>query len=168
MKSITLSKEDVARFWSKVKVGSPDECWEWQNANNGRGYGKLFVLDENGKQTHQYAHRISWELANGKIKKGLWVLHKCDNPKCVNPKHLFLGTQTENMRDAVSKGRLHGSGVRGEAQGSSRLKEGDVLAIRRLLSDGKVRQTVIAKMFNVTPTAILFIKKGKTWSWLNT
>lgn len=165
MKSITLSKEDVTRFWSKVKVGSPDECWEWQGANNGVGYGKFHVGGEGNPQ--RYAHRISWELANGSIPKGLWVLHKCDNPKCVNPKHLFLGTQTENMQDAARKLRIRG-GARGEAQGSSRLKEGEVLTIKQLLSDGKVRQTVIAKMFNVTPTAILFIKKGKTWSWLNT
>jgi hypothetical protein len=165
MNSITLSKSDLQRFWSKVNKNTTTGCWEWSGANNGRGYGKFHIGGEGNPQ--RYAHRISWIIANGDIPKGLWILHKCDNPKCVNPNHMFLGTQTDNMQDAASKGRIKG-GARGEAAGKGKLKEVDVLNIKQLLSQGNVQQVEIARMYNVTPTAILLIKKGKNWSWLNT
>ncbi len=88
------------RFWKKVnKVGLGD-CWEWIGAKTPLGYGKIGV-DHKTK----YAHRVSWELHNGRIKKGFCVMHQCDNPSCVNPIHLQLGTQLENMRDRDAKGR---------------------------------------------------------------
>jgi hypothetical protein len=82
----------------------------------------------------------------------------------VNPNHLFLGTQTDNMKDAASKGRTRPSGVRGERQHSAKLKEKDVLEIRKMF--GKIPQVEIARLFGVTPTAILLIKRKRNWSWL--
>lgn len=94
-----ISKEKLCiRFWGKVKKGKT--CWEWSGAKIPKGYGQLGFL---GK--HTYAHRVSWELCFGKIPQGLCVLHKCDNPPCVNPKHLFLGTIADNNRDMFRKNR---------------------------------------------------------------
>jgi hypothetical protein len=86
------------RFWSKVQKG-PD-CWTWAGSRSAKGYGRLNV----GGAVCQ-AHRVSWELHRGAIPSDLFVLHRCDNPPCVNPDHLFLGTALDNSRDMVSKGR---------------------------------------------------------------
>lgn len=87
------------RFWEKVdKTG---DCWEWTGFKNRQGYGQFQVSTKNG----QPAHRVSFELANGKIPDGMHVCHKCDNPPCVRPDHLFLGTPSDNMKDMVKKGR---------------------------------------------------------------
>ena len=88
------------RFWGKVEVPSYGECWEW-TAGKIRGYGSIFY---NGK-THK-AHRISWKIHFGKIPKDMCVLHECDNPSCVNPSHLFLGTHKDNSDDKIQKGRF--------------------------------------------------------------
>ena len=87
-----------SRFWAKVK--KTDGCWERGGANNGCGYSLIEVA---GRRT--YAHRYAWEISNGPIPKGLFVLHKCDNPPCVRPDHLRIGTHTENMIDCGAKGR---------------------------------------------------------------
>lgn len=91
------------RFWSKVNIGAIDECWEWIASKDTGGYGHLKC---NGVMKR--AHRCSWELVNGNIPYGLFVLHKCDNRACVNPKHLKLGTHKHNMDDMVEKDRTIG------------------------------------------------------------
>ena len=89
------------RFWAKVRKGDPDECWIWIASKGGHGYG-TFRAD---KDTVTKAHRFSWELHNGKIPKGMMVLHRCDIPLCVNPAHLFIGNHTDNMQDMMIKCR---------------------------------------------------------------
>jgi hypothetical protein len=88
------------RFWSKVDKRGPDECWPWVGGVDGRGYGRS-RYNGSGRTT---AHRIAWQLANGRDAL-LFVLHRCDNPVCCNPAHLWEGTQSENMRDMAAKGR---------------------------------------------------------------
>lgn len=92
------------RFWGNVDRGEPDECWLWRGTRSGRrafAYGCLWI---NAKP--RYAHRLSYELTRGAIPDGLNVLHRCDIPLCVNPAHLFIGTQRDNVHDAIKKGRL--------------------------------------------------------------
>lgn len=88
------------RFWRKVKKS--DGCWEWTGTKNSRGYGMFTPTP--GKRV--LAHRFSWEMENGRIPDGLFGCHRCDNPGCVRPDHLFVGTNSDNIRDAVAKGRI--------------------------------------------------------------
>lgn len=94
----TATYKDSQRFWRKVTIGSPDECWEWQGSRRGDSYGQLYVA-----RKHRAAHRFSFFLANCYYPPV--VRHKCDNRVCVNPHHLQGGTQTDNMRDVVERGR---------------------------------------------------------------
>ena len=91
------------RFWAKLKTS--DDCWEWQGARNNKGYGILMLKEPGKKHVARTTHRFSWELHNGPIPNGLWVLHRCDNPPCANPAHLFLGDNADNIRDMWAKGR---------------------------------------------------------------
>lgn len=92
------------RFWERVEVADSDECWEWQGSCFPKGYGQMWVGPK-GSGTMCRTHRLSWWMHRGPIPDGLKILHHCDNPPCVNPSHLFLGTNDDNMEDMVSKGR---------------------------------------------------------------
>lgn len=97
------------RFWNKVKKGQPDQCWEWQAGRAGKGYGQFY----RAKNVPVGAHRYSWELAHGRpVPAGMQVMHTCDNPPCVNPAHLRVGTCADNMRDKSVKGRNPGNPTR--------------------------------------------------------
>lgn len=139
------------------KVAKSKSCWIWIGASDGKGYG----ITTNNKQ-RIFAHRASYMLFVGKIPKGLFVLHKCDNPPCVNPSHLFVGTQLDNMRDAVRKGRHKNNPLKGSKNPLAKLTETDIPKIRKLYSDG-MRQAHIAKKFNVSPATIWEIRVGRKW-----
>lgn len=95
----------LERFESKFDKG--DGCWVWKAHKNKNGYGQFGVMLEgrNGYMVNRYAHRVSWMLYRGEIPEGLCVCHSCDNPSCVNPDHLFLGTRKDNTQDMINKGR---------------------------------------------------------------
>lgn len=138
------------RFWAKAKRTSSG-CWEWTAGTTTGGYGKFWAA---GRAVG--AHRFSWELANDrKIPEGKWVLHDCDNPPCVNPNHLFIGTNVDNMADMVAKGRQ----TRGVEHLSSKLTPADVRAIRA--SDES--QRVLAVRFAVSQMAIWRVLVHRTW-----
>lgn len=147
---------DIDRFWGKVQTGQLDECWPWRGARYGTTpYGSIRYQGR-----AQGAHRVSYQINIGPIPEGYDVLHRCDNPSCVNPAHLWLGTHAENMRDMKLKGRA--VAVRGEAQPKSKLTEDDVRTIRQLLKEG-ISHRNIAERFGVRNPTISYIKHGKRW-----
>lgn len=141
----------IDRFMKKI---IKKDCWEWTACTTPQGYGQ-FVF--NGKM--QGAHRVSWQIHRGSIPYGMLVCHKCDNPRCVNPDHLFLGTHKDNSVDMSSKGR--GLLKRGEKHPSAKLKEEDVKEIFNL--SGQLSQREIAKKFNVSQGLIQIILKHQAW-----
>jgi len=141
------------RFNVKWEPEPYSGCWLWVASIDSNGYGQF----RNGRCL-EWAHRASWMLNKGEIPVGICVLHKCDTPVCVNPDHLFLGTQSDNTRDCIRKGRH----IRGSKVGTSKLTEQDVLAIR---SDTRSKKE-IAISFGVSSSAIGLIKSRKRWSYL--
>jgi hypothetical protein len=156
----------VERFWPKV-AKNEDGCWEWTAYCRPGGYGRLNI----GRQSQSRdAHRISWELHFGPIPAGMSVLHRCDNPPCVRPDHLFLGTQTDNLADMTAKGRRrwgisHHGGPKGEANHNAKLTRDQVLAIRERRENGAgVRQ--LAREYGVDHHSIRLILAREMWGWL--
>lgn len=149
----------AVRFWSRVIKG--DGCWIWTGLRSAYGYG---LIGRGGKQAGNMAtHRVSWELHNGPIPAGLVVCHKCDNPPCVNPDHLFVGTQRENVNDCVRKGRHRAACQKGEANGNAKLTWADVAVIRAAYVPGRVSQQSLADRFGVPQTTISKIIAGQLW-----
>lgn len=141
----------MTSFWDNVKTGRAEDCWEWLRSGNGRGYG-LYWNSKTGARV--YAHRMSYELARGVIPDGQQVLHKCDNPRCVNPNHLFLGTHTDNMRDMFRKGRRKTNKTRGERHPLAVFTNITAQKVRQLYSDENVTQVELAKFFGVSQSTI--------------
>ncbi len=134
-------------------------CWEWQGKINESGYG-CFQENMDKKRIYLSAHRVSYEEYVGKISEGMCVLHRCDNPKCCNPEHLWLGTPQDNVKDRQNKGR--GADSRGEKHARCKLTEIDVLKIRKMFSDG-IMQKDIAKIYNLHNVSISDICTRKNW-----
>lgn len=180
-----LTEDRKKRFWISVNKDGPiiraelGPCWIWMAGVNKKGYGRTGI----GHATKFSCHRISWVIAHGEPPDNLHVLHKCDNPTCVNPSHLFLGTNAQNTEDCVSKGR-HLSPMRkqsarrgerhystyapekicrGENHGMAKLKLEEVLSIKSLLSSGCSR-SMLAAWFCVGKTQIDRIATGNRWA----
>ena len=147
------------RFWSKVEKKSDSDCWKWKSAFTTNGYGFFWV---GGKKRSEYAHRVSYTLANGNLDKDSHVMHSCDNKWCVNPKHLSAGSHLDNMRDAMSKNRsgcLHQHGSRNPV---AKVTELSVQRIR--IVGNALTQNRLAELISVSRENVGQIKRGTTWS----
>lgn len=139
------------RFWRHVH--KTEGCWRWTGAISTMGYG---VVNLGGRARH--AHRVSWMLRHGDMPTA-FVLHRCDNPSCVNPAHLFLGTQYDNMLDAARKGRI----PRGDRHHGAKLTEAMVRSIRASTEPSKV----VADRFGIHYSAVNQIRRRARWGWLS-
>jgi hypothetical protein len=146
----------VLSIWKRVDRTSPNECWPWLGAKRSDGYGEI-----TRRPKVLSAHRVIWEICNGKIPVGMCVLHKCDNRICVNPAHLFLGTKADNHRDMVLKGR----NLMGENHPNAKLKEWQAREILDRIKKGET-QRGLAKEFGVCEALVSSIKSDKKWRHL--
>lgn len=151
---MNISEKDIARFWSKVAISCTDDCWIWLASCRRGEYGKFNL---HGKTVR--AHRFAYTQVFGSIPHGLHICHKCDNPKCVNPKHLFAGTNGDNMADKKTKGRA----LRGSRNPGAKISEADVVAIRDAYSLGGVTLAAIARRHGVTEGLVSRIVNHKIW-----
>ena len=159
-----ITESDKKRFWNKVDKLGADDCWEWQACKSSYGYGQLNL---SGKI--QYAHRISWELANKQdIPKNMDICHRCDNPPCVNPSHLFLGTRADNQRDSWNKGRNSNTG---QNNSKSVLTNEQVILFKRHIAeaefdrgDKKLFCIFWGKKFGVNYHTLESIMFGYNWT----
>jgi hypothetical protein len=149
------------RFWKYVNRGESDDCWDWTGAVQSEGYGQISISNKT-----IYAHRVSYELHYGKIPEsedyhGTCICHRCDNRRCVNPNHLFTGSQADNLSDAAKKGRIS----RGIDKHNAKLSEENITEIREDLSSGFSNEE-IGKRYGVSGKTISDVKLGKTWGWV--
>lgn len=152
-----LTPCDIEKFWNKVDVGGANDCWMWRGTRSG-DYGLFHIPGANIG-----AHRVSWEIAKGSVPDGMHVCHNCpggDNPYCVNPAHLFVGTRSDNMRDMLAKGR--GNYIAGSRNKAAKLTEADVPIVRELYESG-FSQRKIAAIYKVAQTTIGDVTSGKGW-----
>ncbi|HDZ39497.1 MAG TPA: HNH endonuclease [Marinobacter sp.] len=154
----------IGRFWFSVDRKGSDECWIWHGIkalpnDYGFVYGRHSVYIGNGKSVSYRAHRFAWMLANGEIPAGMCILHKCDVPLCVNPRHLEIGTVRDNNRDAMRKGRV----THGEDVNTAKLTEDQV---REIFCSPK-GYSELGREYGVDPTNIMKIKRGESWKHLN-
>lgn len=157
------------KFWARVDTAG--ECWTWTAGRSKQGYGWFSC-----QAVRWAAHRFSWVLHFGPIPPGIDVLHSCDNPPCVRPDHLFLGTDADNAADKESKGRgnhpsglRHGSRtrpdrvLRGERHPGAKLTAPDVMVIRRRYAAGGVSQQLLAREFGVARSTVCAVVRGEHW-----
>jgi len=142
------------RYWEKVKKGAPDDCWPWLGSKSGNfGHGRFSINRHRGTT----AHRYGWILAHGDIPEGKFVCHKCDNPSCVNPDHLFLGTHKDNMQDMVKKNRCNKP--IGDKHHNSKVNPDIVRHIRKK----EMQQRAYAKLYGLCQRTVAEIQKKLTW-----
>jgi hypothetical protein len=153
-----LSAKDIERFWTFVDKRGPDDCWLWQGGGPNNRYGNFSMGPRESCKT-LLAHRVSYALAYGETSKQ--VCHQCDVTRCVNPAHLFAGTQKDNRVDCKQKGRT----ARGEQHGRRVLSEKEVLRIIDL-DNQRMSVPSIAQKLGRAETTVRHVVAGRTWSWL--
>lgn len=151
------------RFWKKVDVRGPLECWLWNHSVDKDGYGQIGEGGANGRMLK--AHRVSYEIHNGPISVGLEIRHSCDTPGCVNPAHLDEGSHQDNMADMKKRGRARSGALSGELCGASKLTEDKVSEIRRDYIEGSrtFGQRALARKHNISHVQVGRIVQGKNW-----
>lgn len=160
-----LSVGDIRRF---LKYIFPLKgCWVWNGAKSRGGYGH-FQITKSGKRCDIVTHRLSYELFKGKIPKGCLVCHSCDNPPCVNPFHLFVGSYRDNLIDSIKKGRWHNGTLsntrpQGELHKSAKLTKAQVLEIRKRYIPHKVTAKMLCQQYNVSRSLISRIVTRICW-----
>lgn len=142
------------RFWSKVDQGKSSDCWMWTGAILDCGYGEFKASSQHN--TVVRSHRYAWQLTHGAIPFGLCVMHECDNRGCVNPNHLKIGTQGENIRDMVAKGRHRRTEVK--------LTFKDAEIIRKLYGTGEFTQKELGELYGVTKSQINHVVNYRRWN----
>lgn len=142
------------RFWPKVDTRDENECWEWQAYRSQDGYGMIRV----NHGVVERAHRVAWILTHGEIPQGKIVCHRCDNPSCCNPSHLYAGTHSDNMRDKIR---------RSPRDRQLKLTESEVREIRQLYASTDMLQRELAEQFSVSRAHISEIVTRKCWGWLD-
>lgn len=162
---VNLTPERIARYWSRVKILGQGECWNWIGLISKNGYGRITFYKKQFT-----SHRVGYFMANGAFPKRMFICHHCDNPKCVNPDHFFIGTALENNRDCASKGRS------GPANHPERMPRGTATTFAKL-NEEKIREIVelkrkgmsgpqIAARYGVTKNSIYNLFCGVTWRHL--
>lgn len=151
----------IERLKAKVQIDPKTACWNWIASLRPTGYGQMRYLG-----TTELAHRVSWMLFRGPIPKAdnvygtLNILHHCDNPKCVNPEHLYIGDQSDNAKDAVARKRWGKRGCVGEQHGKAVLTETDVRIIRK----STLSANELARQYKVSKSAIQHVLKKRSWA----
>lgn len=153
--------DEITRFWFYVDTGNENECWEWERSKDGGGYG-VFTTHKYGREK---SHRISYLECVGEIPEGLMVLHTCDNPSCCNPKHLFLGTNQENMDDKVKKNRQ--SRLFGGDNGRCQMSEKNIMSMRKDYRSGNFSYSDLVYKYKISQTQVARIIKRESWAWVN-
>lgn len=166
-----ISPADIERFWSRVDKSG--DCWLWTRKVNRDGYGRF-----GGRGQNMFAHRFVWTITYGDIPKGLYICHACDNPRCVNPGHLFIGTLADNNEDMTIKGRrskhlppngqkfTKGGQTAGTKNYNAKLTEDDVREIRRLRECGQ-KVSELSARYGVGQWEIYMIVQRKKWQHVN-
>lgn len=143
----------------KRYINKTDTCWVWTGDKYGSGYGRLSI----GKGKQVRAHRFMYEQLNGKIPDGLFACHSCDNRLCVNPSHIFIGTQKDNMQDCLKKGRHKYKTLKGVDSPNSKSTNDDIIKIRKLFSTGEYYQRELGEMFGISQATVSKIVLGLTY-----
>lgn len=153
-----IEQDRIKLFWSKVRKAEGDGCWEWTGCTGHFGYGMFF---DRARRNNVGAHKFAFEQANGPVPPGYFVCHRCDNPRCCRPDHLFLGLPADNSQDMASKGRS----LKGARHPNSKLTEEMALTIRRRHAAGETNEA-IALDLGLHHDHVSKITSGRAWAHL--